>query len=83
MTALVSNVPKYIKDHLKKNCLNVIFKILSKKDAYLDRIVHGKNVKSVYKSLVNEIISLPTEKFSNWEKLLDCEITDWSKYFII
>jgi len=32
---------------------------------------------------VNEIISLPTENISKWEKLLDCEITDWSKYFII
>ena len=62
--SLVSNIPKYIKDHLKENCLNVNFAILSKKDAYLEKIVHGKNVKFVYKSLVNEIISLPTEKFS-------------------
>ena len=61
---LVSNVPKYIKDHLKKNCVNVNFDILSKKDAYLERIVHSKNVRFVYKGLVNAIISLPTEKFS-------------------
>jgi hypothetical protein len=32
---------------------------------------------------VNAIISLPTETFSKWEKLLNCEITNWSKYFII
>ena len=32
---------------------------------------------------MNAIISLPTEKFSKWEKLLNCEITNWSKYFII
>ena len=41
---------------------------------YLEGIVHGKNVKFVYKSFVNEIISLPTENISKWEKLLDCEI---------
>ena len=81
--SLVSNVPKYIKDHLKENCVNVNFDILSKKDAYLERIVHSKNVRFVYKGLVNAIISLPTEKFSKWEKLLNCEITNWSKYFII
>ena len=81
--SLASNVPKYIKDHLKENYLNVNFEILSKKDAYLERIVHGKNVKFVDKSLVNAIITLPTEKNSKWEKLLDCEIIDWSKYFII
>ena len=57
--------------------------ILSKKDAYLERIVHSKNVRFVYKGLVNAIISLPTEKISKWEKLLNCEITNWSKYFII
>jgi hypothetical protein len=79
----VSNVPKYIKDHLKENCVNVNFDILSKKDAYLERIVQSKNVRFVYKGLVNAIISLPTEKFSKWEKLLNCEITNWSKYFII
>ena len=62
--SLVSNVPKYIKDHLKKNCVNVNFEILSKKDAYLERIIHSNNVKFVDKSL-------------------DCEIIDWSKYFII
>jgi hypothetical protein len=66
----VSNVPKYINDHLKENCVNVNFDILSKKDAYLERIVHSKNVR-----FVNAIISLPTEKFSKWEKLLNCEIT--------
>ena len=49
--------------------------ILSKKDAYLERIVHSKNVRFVYKGLVNAIISLPTEKISKWEKLLNCEIT--------
>ena len=81
--SLVSNVPKYIKDHLKENRVNVNFDILSKKDAYLERIVHSKNVRFVYKGLVNAIISLPTEKFSKWEKLLNCEITNWSKYFII
>ena len=32
---------------------------------------------------MNAIISLPTENFSKWEKLLNCEITNWSKYFII
>jgi hypothetical protein len=32
--SLVSNVPKYIKDHLKENCVNVNFDILSKTDAY-------------------------------------------------
>ena len=32
---------------------------------------------------MNAIISLPTEKISKWEKLLNCEITNWSKYFII
>ena len=79
----MSNVPKYIKDHLKENCINVNFDILSKKDAYLERIVHSKNVRFVYKDLVNAIISLPTEQFSKWEKLLNCEITNWSKYFII
>jgi hypothetical protein len=42
--SLASNVPKYIKYHLKENYLNVNFEILSKKDAYLERIVHGKNV---------------------------------------
>jgi hypothetical protein len=73
----------YIKYHLKENYLNVNFEILSKKDAYLERIVHGKNVKFVDKSLVNAIITLPTETISKWEKLLDCEIIDWSKYFII
>ena len=78
-----NNFPKYIKDHLKENCVNVNFDILSKKDAYLERIVHSKNVRFVYKGLVNAIISLPTEKFSKWEKLLNCEITNWSKYFII
>jgi hypothetical protein len=31
--SLASNVPKYIKDHLKENYLNVNFEILSKKDA--------------------------------------------------
>ena len=76
--SLVSNVLKYIKDHLKEN-----FDILSKKDAYLERIVHSKNVRFVYKGLRNAIISLPTEKFSKWEKLLNCEITNWSKHFII
>ena len=81
--SLVSNVPKYIKYHLKENCVNVNFDILSKKDAYLERIVHSKNVRFVYKGLVNAIISLPTENFSKWEKLLNCEITNWSKYFII
>jgi hypothetical protein len=44
---------------------------------------NSKNVRFVYKGLVNAIISLPTEKFSKWEKLLNCEITYWSKYFII
>ena len=43
----------------------------------------SKNVRFVYKGLVNAIISLPTEKISKWEKLLNCEITNWSKYFII
>ena len=75
--SLVSNVPKYIKDHLKENCVNVKFDILSKNDAYLERIVHSKNVRFVYKSLVNAIIYLPTETFSTWEKLLYCEITNW------
>ena len=65
------------------NFLNVNFDILSKRDAYLERIVHSKNVRFVYKGLVNAIISLPTEKISKWEKLLNCEITNWSKYFII
>ena len=65
------------------NFFNVNFDILSKRDAYLERIVHSKNVRFVYKGLVNAIISLPTEKFSKWEKLLNCEITNWSKYFII
>jgi hypothetical protein len=59
---LVSNAPKYIKDHLKENCVNVNFDILSKKDAYLERIVQSKNVRFVYKGLANAIISLPTEK---------------------
>ena len=49
--SLVSNVPKYIKDHLKENCVKVNFDILSKKDAYLERIVHSKNVRFVYKGL--------------------------------
>ena len=62
LVSLVSNVPKYIKDHLKENCVNVNFDILSKKDAYLERVVHNKNVRFVYKDLVNAIISLPTEK---------------------
>ena len=52
------------------NFLNVNFDILSKRDAYLERIVHSKNVRFVYKGLVNAIISLPTENFSKWEKLL-------------
>jgi hypothetical protein len=79
----VSNAPKYIKDHLKENCVNVNFDILSKKDAYLERIIPSQNVRFVYKGLVNAIISLPTEIFSKWEKILNCEITNWSKYFII
>ena len=47
------------------------------------KTVHSKDVKFVYKGLVNAIIYLPAEKLSKWEKLLYCEITDWSKYFII
>ena len=68
--SLVSNVPKYIKDNLKENCVNVNFDIPSKKDAYLERIVHSKNVRFVYKGLVNAIISLPTEKFPNGKNFL-------------
>jgi hypothetical protein len=55
--SLVSNVSKYIKDHLKENCVNVNFDILSKKDAYLERIVHSKNVRFVYKDLGIQFIS--------------------------
>jgi hypothetical protein len=62
--SLESNVPKYIKDHLKENCVNVNFDILSKKDAYLERICQSKNARFVYKGLVNAIISLLTEIFS-------------------
>ena len=33
----MSNVPKYNKDHLRENCLNENFEILTKKkDAYLE-----------------------------------------------
>ena len=32
---------------------------------------------------MNAIISLPIENVSKCEKLLNCEITNWSKYFII
>ena len=48
-----------------RKTVNVNFDILSKKDAYLERIDHSKNVKFVYKGLVNAIISLPTELFLN------------------
>jgi hypothetical protein len=49
--------PSTSKDHLKENCVNVNFDILSKNDAYLERIVHSKNVRFVPKGLVNAIIS--------------------------
>jgi hypothetical protein len=69
--SLVSNVPKYTKDHLKENCVNVNFDILSKKDAYLERIVHSKNVRFVYKGLVNAIKEDPLTQ--NQRNILFCQ----------
>ena len=53
------------------------------KDVYLKRIVHGKNVKFVIQILWIQSFLYQQKKISSWEILLDCEITDWSKYFII
>jgi hypothetical protein len=39
--------------------------------------------KFIYRSLIDNIVQNPTDKFLKWEKLLDIEITDWSEYFVI
>ena len=45
-------------NNLKENCVNVNFDILSKTDAYLERIVHSKNVRFVYKTHIFKIFNL-------------------------
>jgi hypothetical protein len=42
-----------------------------------------KKAKFIYRSLIDNIVQNPTDKFLKWEELLDIEITDWSEYFVI
>jgi hypothetical protein len=43
----------------------------------------NKKAKFLYRSLIDNIVQNPTDKFLKWEELLDIEITDWSEYFAI
>jgi hypothetical protein len=44
--------------------------------------VSNKKAKFIYRSLIDNIVQNPTDKFLKWEELLDIEITDWSEYFV-
>jgi hypothetical protein len=43
----------------------------------------NKKAKFIYRSLIDKIVQIPTDKFWKGEELLDIEITDWSEYFVI
>jgi hypothetical protein len=47
------------------------------------KIVSYKKAKFMYRSLIDNSVHNPTDKFLKWEKVLDIEITDWSEYFVI
>jgi hypothetical protein len=80
---LIARIPKAFKDCLKENLLDIHFDTHDTSDTFVKKIVSNKTAKFIYRSLIDNIVQNPTDKFLKWEKLLDIEITDWSEYFVI
>ena len=80
---LIARIPKAFKDCLKENLLDIHFDTHDTTDTFVKKIVSNKKAKFIYRSLIDNIVQNPTDKFLKWEKLLDIEITDWSEYFVI
>ena len=80
---LIARIPKAFKDCLKENLLDIHFDTHDATDTFVKKIVSNKKAKFIYRSLIDNIVQNPTNKFLKWEELLDIEITDWSEYFVI
>lgn len=80
---LIARIPKAFKDCLKENLLDIHFDTHDTTDTFVKKIVSNKKAKFIYRSLIDNIVQNPTDKFLKWEELLDIEITDWSEYFVI
>ena len=80
---LIARIPKAFKDCLKENLLDIHFDTHDTTDTFVKKIVSNKKAKFIYRSLIDNIVQNPTDKFLKWDELLDIEITDWSEYFVI
>lgn len=81
--SLISNIPKFIKDHIKEYCGSQQIENVKISDAFCTQIINNKKPKFVYKSLIDHIFQPPLEKFQKWEQLLDSEIENWQTYFML
>ena len=81
--SLICNIPKYMKDCLKGNSETTNLTGFVVEDAFLRAITENKKLKFLYKNLITENTCLPLEKFLKWENVLNCEIVDWTSFFVI
>lgn len=81
--SLISNIPKYIKDCLKKRSNDISLNNFVAEDIFVTSLLNNKKIKFVYRNMINEIVHTPLEKFVQWENVLCQEIADWSFYFVV
>jgi hypothetical protein len=68
---LIVRIPKAFKDCLKENLLDLHFDAHDTTDTFVKKkIVSNKKAKFIYRSLIDNIVQNPTDKFLKWEELL-------------
>ena len=80
---LISNIPSDIKKVVRENIENVNIRLFDPQDSFVIRIMNNNCIKFIYSILLENVVHLPMEKIVKWEDILECDIADWSKYFII
>jgi hypothetical protein len=70
---LIARIPKAFKDCLKENLFDIHFDTHDTTDTFVKKIVSNKKAKFIYRSLIDNIVQNPTDKFLKWEELLDIE----------
>lgn len=80
---LLSNIPKFIKDNVKEHCQDINLENFVPVDPFISKISANQRLKFIYDDLVNLVFVKPQDKFQKWENVLDTELNNWSKYFVI
>ena len=81
--SLLSRIPRYVKEYVRMNIGRIDLQNFRAEDPFLRSILAVKKAKFAYRNMRDAVFYAPTEKFVKWGNILELEILDFSKYFVL